>query len=393
MNGNLALAAAFGFAEHAERNFVGGTWKFTREGYGFDIYDPADSSVIAAIPLSTHRDIGEALAAGRDALPCWRDMPHARRRAILAEALAHMEAEQLETASLIARDTGLPLHAARADLEAAIATARAAVLAAQPEARAGTIGQILSWSNPLVHCLHTLAADLASGHVAILHPSIRAPLTLVRLAEALDSAGLPGGVFNLVQGAGTDAGAALARSPELVRLDFQGSRKTARMLALAAARNGVPMRSFLREVREIALDETADIDAAAARVVDITACHAARPGHGGLAVRLSAGQVSAFADRIERAFERLRYADTDAGARNISPLIAGKFRDAAEDFAEAAVAHGARLLAEAPAPDARTYRMGWFAPPRALLDAEDIVALDPDMAIGPLVILKPDTRG
>ena len=106
----------FGFEDMAERNFIGGKWKFTREGYEFDIYDPTDCSIIASIPLSTHRDIREAIAAAQAALPLWTAVPRPERFAILRKALAHLERTIDLVASITSRDTGIPLKYAKEDI-------------------------------------------------------------------------------------------------------------------------------------------------------------------------------------------------------------------------------------------------------------------------------------
>ena len=96
--------------------------------------------------------------------------------------------------------------------------------------------------------------DLAAGNAAVVHPSIQAPLSPVFLADALSRAGAPGGVFNLVQGGGSDAGMALARQPDLKRLDFQGSRETASMVALSPERSGIPVHRHLRTIAHWRID-------------------------------------------------------------------------------------------------------------------------------------------
>lgn len=190
----------FGFEDMAERNFIGGKWKFTREGYEFDIYDPTDCSVIASIPLSTHRDIREVIAAARAALPLWTAVPRAERVAILRTTLAHLERNIDLVASITSRDTGLPLKYAEEDILKVIAeiSERLKAVTASDDRRSGIIGQILSWSNPLVVSLRMLAVDLANGNVAIVHPSIRAPLSIVCFADALSQAGAVGGVLNVI---------------------------------------------------------------------------------------------------------------------------------------------------------------------------------------------------
>ncbi|ABS70074.1 aldehyde dehydrogenase (plasmid) [Xanthobacter versatilis] len=377
------------FDELAERNFIGGEWVFTREGYEFDIYDPSNSTVIAEIPLSTHRDITAVMEAAGAASGKWTKLPATARVSALQATLDYLVLRADHVTHIIARDTGLPAPLARQDLEAAIAAARLQLdpAGAKTTAAPGIIAQILSWSGPLGIALTRLFADLAGGDVAVVKPSLRAPLSLVCLAEAFEAACPVGGVFNIVQGAGIDVGMALARQSGLKRVDFQGSRKTAGMVKLSPARHGIPVETHLRHVATMALGPKDDLDAAASAIAEILFAHAARAGHGGLEVSVPEKRIVALADALAPLLKRADYGVGDG--RNVAPFIADKFRTQCEANLGAWRAAGAEVLCAAPKPDARTRRMGWFVPPQLLLDREGRVALDPDRPNGPVAVVRP----
>ena len=379
--------SAFRFEDRAERNFVGGEWKFTREGYEFDIYDPSDSTVIASIPLSTHMDVRDVIASAKDALPRWSTLPCAKRVRVIIDALAFLCESIDDFASIISRDTGLPPHSARSDTLAAMEEIRCATLSVDNDPSPGVIGQILSWSNPAVVCMRLLFADLASGNVAVVHPSIRAPLSLVWIADALNRAGVPGGVFNLIQGAGIDAGMALARQRDLARLDFQGSRRTAQMVSLSPRKNGVPVRTLFRTVESIRLDAASDIRASARSLAEACFCHAARPGFGGVEVDIPLERLRDLTRHLNTAFAAARYGGA-ATNFTVAPYIAEKFRAGGERQVDAWLESGADLVCEAPELDQRIHRMGWFAAPCALHDAAGNISLDPEAPNGPLILIR-----
>jgi acyl-CoA reductase-like NAD-dependent aldehyde dehydrogenase len=375
--------SAFDFEDCAERNHVGGEWKFTREGYEFDIYDPSNSTVIAAVPLSTHVDVRDAVSAAKAALPRWSALPRVDRTMVILSALRSLEEKIDELAEIISRDTGLPLRHAHSDTLIAIDMVRRTVQGAGNDSQPGVIGQILSWSNPAVVCMRLLFADLAAGNVAVVHPSIRAPLSLVLIAQALNRVGAPGGVFNLIQGAGIDVGMALARQPDLKRLDFQGSRRTAQMVSLSPRKHGVPVQTFFRRVKSVCLTGTDDVKAAASALAEDCFCHAGRPGYGGVEVDVPLERLHDLAQHLSTAFTAARY----GGAFNTAPYIAEKFRTRGERQVNAWLESGADLVCVAPEPDPRTYRMGWFMAPRALHDAAGNISLDQEEANGPLVLI------
>lgn len=378
--------SAFDFQDCAQRNFVGGEWKFTREGYEFDIYDPCDSTVVASIPLSTHMDVRDTIASAKEALPRWSALPCADRITLVLTALEFLEKTIENFASIISRDTGLPMLHARSDTLVAIEMIRSVVQSVGNDPQPGVVGQILSWSNPAVICMRLLFADLAAGNVAVVHPSIRAPLSLVSIADALNRVGVPGGVFNLIQGAGIDAGMSLARQTALKRLDFQGSRPTARMASLSPRKNRIRVQALLRTVKLVCLDGSSDIEAVASALAEDCFCHAARPGFGGVEVDVPLELLRDLIRHLTAAFAAVQYCGA-ATNFTVAPYIAEKFRTSGERQVDTWLASGADLLCEAPEPDQRTYRMGWFTAPCVLHDTAGNISLDPEAPNGPIVLV------
>ncbi len=379
-------------------------------GYGFDIYDPADSTVIATVPLSTHRDIAEAEAAAARALPIWNECSGADRVHIVDTALEDLANRIDEIAIVVSRDTGLPLPFARDDTLASINTARLrlatetgpsacvngghldAFLPSIPTGPSacvnGVIGQILSWSNPLQTCVETLSQDLAAGDTVIVRPSIKAPLSLVFFADALDRSGAAGGVFNLVQGTGTDAGMALTRQTGLKRLDFHGSRATAAMVSLAPKRNGIPVHTHFRNIRTVDLEAADDLDATVEDLMTNCLCHGARPGFGGLVANVEGSLLPTFSDAIRSAFGACGHDDISGRNHTVGPYIAEKYRNAAEALAESYRTDGAVQICQTRSPDEKTYRMGWFGPARVIHDINQSILLNPDNPNGPLIVVR-----
>ncbi len=369
-----------------ERNFIGGHWVFTREGYDFDIYDPSNSRVIGTVPLSSRFDVARAVAAAEAALPDWSGRAAADRAAIVFRAISLMEADLDAIAALEARDTGLPVIQARAEIAAALARAGTTRQAASRPA--GVVGQILSWSGPFAHACRTLLPALADGDAVVVKPSLRAPLSLVRFAESLQATGLPAGVLNLVQGTGIDVGAALAAHAGLSELGFQGSRQTGRSVTRAAANNDTPLQSAFRHpVRTIVQADT-DLDATIGDIADRTLGHAARAGYGGQIVQIAPSRIDDLMTGLTGIFDAVRYDTASQGSGSIAPMIAETYRDARrallDEFREA----GVETLHTGPEPSARIARMGWFVPPVILRDDAQTIDIDGDQPLGPTVILR-----
>ena len=128
---------------------------------------------------------------------------------------------------------------------------------------AGPVAVITPWNAPFMLSTWKCAPALAAGNTVILKPAEWSPLSCSMLADLAHEAGIPAGVFNVVQGIGEEIGAALVADPRLRRVSFTGSPATARHIGVAAARNLVPFTAELGGKGPFIVFDDADVDAAA----------------------------------------------------------------------------------------------------------------------------------
>ncbi len=208
---------------------------------------------------------------------------------------------------------------------------------------AGVVVIITPWNSPLLLSTWKLGPALAAGNTCILKPPEWAPLTCSLLADAAHAAGLPPGVFNVVQGAGASTGAKLVADPRIARVSFTGSVPTARLIAQAAGANLVPCSLELGGKSPFIVLADADLEGAAAT--------------GALMYR-NAGQVclagtrflvhEAVAERFVAALraqvERLRVGDPREPDTEVGPIIHPRQVERVLGYVQRAVDGGARLL-------------------------------------------------
>lgn len=230
--------------------FIGGRWT-TPAGNGLlDVTDPADATIVGAAPLCGVDDVDAAVTAARDAFPDWAARASSERLAAVARIREGLAARSEELAQLISAEMGAPMWLARAtQVGAALAVldqvpeSFSAIRLSEPGANAvvvrepiGVVGCITPWNYPLFQIALKIGPALAAGCTVVVKPSEIAPLSAFVLAEVVEAAGLPPGVFNLVTGLGVPVGEALARHPEVDMVSFTGStRAGSRVAELAAA--------------------------------------------------------------------------------------------------------------------------------------------------------------
>jgi 5-carboxymethyl-2-hydroxymuconic-semialdehyde dehydrogenase len=246
----------------------------------FEDRSPIDQSLLAEISRAGADEVDRAVRAAHDAFPAWAALgptgraPYLRRLADLIDAnverLAAVECADMAMLlrSLRARviNRGARNYRAYADLAVAYEERDWRSNGTWNRVQrmpAGPAAVITPWNAPFMLSTWKTAPALAAGCTVVLKPAEWSPLSCSLLADLADEAGLPPGVFNVIQGIGEEAGAALVAHPLLRRVSFTGSPETGRHIAGAAAANLVPFTAELGGKNPFVVFADADIDAAA----------------------------------------------------------------------------------------------------------------------------------
>ena len=208
---------------------------------------------------------------------------------------------------------------------------------------AGVVAVITPWNSPLMLATWKLGPALAAGNTVILKPPEWAPLTSSLLADAADAAGLPPGVFNVVQGSGADTGARLVGDPRLARISFTGSVPTARRIAQAAGANLVPCSLELGGKSAFIVLEDADLDNAAATAA-LMYRNAGQVCLAGTRLLVDDKVAGAFVEHLRGYVEKLRIGDPREEGTEVGPIISPRQVERVKGYVERATQAGARLL-------------------------------------------------
>src|SRR5258707_2593072 len=202
--------------EHARQFYIGGTWVAPLTSETIDVINPATEEAITSIAMGSEQDVDAAVAAARSAFETFSLTSRGERLALLDSIIAVYSRRLEELADIISQEMGAPLSLARAAQAVAglghIGTARAVLADFEFERTMGrtllvpepvrVCGMITPWNWPLNQIACKVAPALATGCTMVLKPSEVAPLNAILFAEILDEAGVPAGVFNLVNGDG-----------------------------------------------------------------------------------------------------------------------------------------------------------------------------------------------
>ncbi len=272
------------FRESGIQNLINGQSLPAASGATFETCSPVDKSVICPVAQGGTADVDAAAEAAKAAFPAWRDMPAAARKKILIKIAEGIEARAEEIAFCECWDTGQTLRfMSKAALRGAenfryfadqVTAARDGKHLQSPtlmnittRVPIGPVGVITPWNTPFMLSTWKIAPALAAGCTVVHKPAEFSPLTARILAEIAHEAGLPAGVWNLVNGFGEEAGKRLTEHPAIKAIAFVGESRTGSQITKQGADTLKRMHLELGGKNPVVVFEDADLDRALDAVI------------------------------------------------------------------------------------------------------------------------------
>lgn len=341
------------------RHFINGHRVASAETY--ENTSPIDGAFLGNISRGTEKEADLAVAAAKAAFPGWADMgPKLRGEKLLK--LAELVEENIELLSNIETlDNGSLLRSHRRGVMPRVAMnirffAEYAINDLHHEAfetrghtnniswdPSGVAVLITPWNAPLMLATWKIGPALAAGDTVILKPAEWTPLTASFFADLTKQAGIPDGVFNVVQGFGREVGAALTAHPEISRISFTGSVPTAKTIAHAAADNLTPVSFELGGKSPLIVLEDADLDLAATIGVE-QYDNAGQVCLSGTRILVHHSVADEFAEKFAEKAAQLKQGDPRDPETDIGPQIHQTHFNRIKGFVDRAKAEGANIV-------------------------------------------------
>ena len=327
----------------------------------FTDLSPIDGTALGEVARGGAAEVDAAVTAARDAFPGWAHLGPQGRGAILNRVADLVEARLEEFAQLETRDNGSLLRSHRRGVMPRVAMnirffadyaindlkhpefetrGHTNVVSWDP---AGVAAIITPWNAPLMLATWRIGPALASGDTVVLKPPEWAPLTASLFADITAEAGMPPGVFNVVQGIGTEAGAALAGHPGVSRICFTGSVPTAKAVARAAADNLTPLSFELGGKSPMIVMEDADLGLAATIAAE-QYDNAGQVCLAGTRLLVHESIAEEFGVRLAEKVRDIRQGDPRDEATDLGPQIHPVHLQRIEGFVDRASADGATIV-------------------------------------------------
>jgi aldehyde dehydrogenase (NAD+) len=229
--------------------YIDGAWVAPKEPKTLDVINPATERAYTQISLGGAPDVDRAVAAAKAAFPAFSRTTREQRLALLRAVLAHYNARYEDIAAAVSDEMGAPRKFAREAQAWAGQVHLEATIKALEELEfsysrgstrivreaIGVVGLITPWNWPLNQIVCKVAPAIAAGCTMVLKPSEIAPISGIIFAEIMHAAGVPKGVFNLVNGDGPTVGQYLSGHPDVAMMSFTGSTRAGIIVAKVAA--------------------------------------------------------------------------------------------------------------------------------------------------------------
>ena len=350
-------------ATRSVQAYIGGQFRDSRNQTSDPIPNPATGETIASLPYSTAQEINEAVAAAKKAFPEWSETPVPDRAQVMFRFKALFDQHIEELSALVTQENGKTLDESRGEVKRAIEVIDFACGA--PTLMMGTnldqiargideeltrfpvgvVAGITPFNFPNMVPLWMIPVALVTGNTFVLKPSQLTPLSAMRIAELLQEAGLPPGVFNVVHGA-NDAVNQLLGHPDIAAISFVGSAPVAAYIYKSAAANGKRVQALGGAKNHILVMDDADLE--------LSAPHVISSAFGNAGQRCLAGSVAVGVGKIGDAL--VRELAKDAGELKVGPgtdpkttlgpVIRGERKKKLVEYIDGAKSEGAQLVSD-----------------------------------------------
>ena len=385
---------------NAKKFYIDGAWVDPQSADTLDVINPATEKPIATIALGSAADVDRAVAAARAAFASFSATTRDERVQLLTKVIEVYKSRLADIAEVVSQEMGAPVSLARGAQAPAglghLMMTLAALKEMPFEERIGTTtvvyepvgvcGFITPWNWPLNQIAAKVAPALAAGCTMVLKPSEIAPLNAILFTEVLDEAGVPAGVFNLVNGDGPTVGTALAVHPDIDMISFTGSTRA----GIEVARNAAPtVKRVAQELggksANIILDD-ADLEATLSRDIAGMYVNSGQSCNAGSRMLIPQEWMDEAIRIAKQTTEKVVVGSPGEEGTAVGPVVSEAQFNKVQGLIEKALEEGATLVVGGPGrPDG--VQSGYYVRPTVFANVTNDMTIAQEEIFGPVITL------
>lgn len=386
--------------------YIDGKWTAPAAARELEVINPADEQPFAIISLGAQADVDKAVAAARRAFPAWSRTSREERVEALERLREAYNARMDDMAKAISDEMGAPIKLATESqasvgayhIKTFIRTLKNFVFEHPLDERnpndrivhepIGVCGLITPWNWPMNQVTLKVVPAIAAGCTVVLKPSEIAPLSSIVFAEIVDAAGLPAGVFNMVNGDGPSVGEAMSRHPDIDMMSFTGSTRAG--IAVSKSSADTVKRVTLELGGKSPNLVFADSDLEAAVVRGLNHCFE-NTGQSCNAPTRMLVERPVYEQAVEiagRHTATVKVGNPAEQGDHIGPLVSEAQFNKVQGLIEIAIKEGARVVAGGPGrPEG--FNRGYYVRPTVFADVSNDMTIAREEVFGPVLAMIP----
>ena len=396
-----------------QKLYINGAYVDATSGKKFQSINPANGEILADVQSASKADVDAAIAAAQLGQQVWASMTAMQRSRILRRAVEILRARNDDLALLETLDTGKAISETRyvdivtgADvleyyaglipaLEGSQIPLRETAFVYTRREPLGVVAGIGAWNYPIQIALWKSAPALAAGNAMIFKPSEITPLSALKLAEIYSEAGLPDGVFNVLNGAGSEVGTWLTEHAGIEKISFTGGTVTGKKVMASAS--GSTLKDVTMELggkSPLIIFDDVDLDKAADVAMMANFYSSGQVCTNGTRVFIHKSQKTVFEQKLIERVKRIRIGDPTDENTNFGPLASAAHLKNVLNYIDLGLKEGAKLLVGGKRLEEGALAKGCYVQPTVFTDCTDNMTIVREEIFGPVMsILAYENEG
>jgi len=391
-------------SEHTFKQYIDGTWTDADSGHTWNLVNPATEDVIMEVPYGDATDVTAAVDAAAAAFPAWAAKSPYERAKYLVKAAAFIGTHAEAFAVITTEESGKPKRESLAEWRSStnylqyyaeegkrlygrvvptMNPARRIFVTRQP---LGVVGTITAWNFPVYNVMRAVGAALAAGCTVVTRPSEYTPRTAMLIAAAFEDAGLPPGVFNVVNGEPEPMGAAMLSDPRVRKIHFTGSTRVGKILMDGASETVTGLSLEMGGNAPVIVTPGVDVAAAAKKSVTWKYRNAGQVCVSPQRFYVHSSLAEEFIDVAAAETRRVTVGNGLLDSTDVGPMINATQRERVEYLLNQSVAMGAEVVAGGGRPDVDA---GYFTNPTLLANVSVDMPVYTEELFGPVLPVIP----
>jgi aldehyde dehydrogenase (NAD+) len=382
--------------------YIDGRWVDPVDPREFKVINPATEEAAGVISMGSAKDVDRAVAAARRAFDGYSRTTARERRELLQRILERYKAHQAEIATAISDEMGAPMKLASGSQSAVGVGHISAMIDVLQHFKfeekhgvarlllepVGVCALITPWNWPINQIAAKVVPALGAGCTMVLKPSEYSPFSAIVWAKVMDEAGVPAGVFNLVNGDGPTVGAALAAHPDVDMVSFTGSTRAGTEVARSAAATVKRVHQELGGKSPNLLLDDVDLERAVKASVLHVLQNSGQSCNAPTRMLVPAGKLAAVEAIAKKVAEEVVVGDPKAAETAVGPVVSKIQFDRVEDYIAKGIAEGAKVVIGGQGRPAGLTK-GYYVKPTIFSNVRNDMVIAREEIFGPVLCILP----